>query len=58
VDLHGPGSRALLDGPGIFDGTTLIQRIHTTGGLIPSAPGTTIGEVARVPYTAEYVFYR
>ncbi len=45
-------------GPGIFDGTTLIQRIHTTGGLIPSAPGTAIGEVARVPYTAEYVFYR
>lgn len=45
-------------GPGIFDGTTYIQRLGTTGGLMPATPGTFVGEQARVPYTAEYVFYR
>ncbi|MFN8669600.1 MAG: DUF3455 domain-containing protein [Gemmatimonadaceae bacterium] len=45
-------------GPGIFEGTTFIQRINTTGGLVPTAPGTYFGENVRVPYTAEYVFYR
>ena len=28
------------------------------GGTVPAAPGASTGEVARVPYTAEYVFYR
>lgn len=46
------------DGPGIFNSTTFIQRVNTTGGLAPSTPGTTIGQEARVPYTAEYYFYR
>ncbi len=45
-------------GPGIFEGTTYIQRIHTTGGLAPTTPGTAYGDMARVPYTAEYAFYR
>ena len=45
-------------GPGIFDGTTYIQRTNTTGGLIPTAPGSTEGELKEVPYTAEYYFYR
>ena len=44
-------------GPGVFEGTTFIQRLSTAGGLAPSAPGTSVGEVAEVPYTAEYVFY-
>lgn len=45
-------------GPGIFEGTTYILRIRTTGGLAPSEPGTVYGQTARVPYTAQYVFYR
>ena len=46
------------DGPGIFDGVTFIQRVNTTGGNAPAAPGTFVGQEARVPYTAEYFFYR
>ena len=44
-------------GPGVFGGTTFIQRVNTTGGLAPSAPGTP-NQVVEVPYTAEYYFYR
>ncbi len=46
------------DGPGIFDSTTFIQRVNTTGGNAPAAPGTFVGQEANVPYTAEYFFYR
>ena len=46
------------DGPGIFSGVTFIQRVNTTGGNAPAAPGANVGEEARVPYTAEYYFYR
>ncbi len=47
-------------GPGIFDGTTFIQRVNTTGGLAPTtgANASTLGQQTRVPYTAEYYFYR
>jgi hypothetical protein len=43
---------------GIFRRVTFIQRMHTVGGLSPSAPGHSADEEARVPYTAEYFFYR
>ena len=46
------------DGPGIFHSVTYIQRVNTVGGRAPSLPGLSIGEEARVPYTAEYFFYR
>jgi hypothetical protein len=46
------------EGPGIFDGVTFIQRVNTVGGLAPTDPGDFPGEVVRVPYTAEYFFYR
>src|SRR6266576_4496730 len=46
------------EGPGIFAGTTFIQRVNTTGGKAPSANGTFVGQVARVPYSADYFFYR
>ncbi len=45
-------------GPGIFARTTFIQRVNTAGGLAPSDLGTSAGQEARVPYTAEYFFYR
>lgn len=50
--------KVTTDGPGIFKKVTFIQRVNTTGGLAPSAAGTTVGEEKRVPYTAEYYFYR
>lgn len=46
------------NGPGIFNRVTYIQRVNTTGGLAPAAPGLLVGEVKEVPYTAEYYFYR
>jgi hypothetical protein len=46
------------EGPGVFARTTYIQRVNTAGGLAPATPGTVVGEVARVAYTAEYFFYR
>jgi len=46
------------DGPGVFGSVGYIQRINTRGGLVPTAPGTSIGALADVPYTAEYYFYR
>jgi hypothetical protein len=45
-------------GPGIFSSVTYIQRLNTTGGLPPLAPGSFIGETVQIPYTAEYYFYR
>ena len=45
-------------GPGVFADTTFIQRVNTTGGKAPSENGTFIGQVARVPYSADYFFYR
>ena len=49
---------AATTGPGIFDGVTFVQRVNTVGGKAPADPGETVGEVADVPYTAEYYFYR
>jgi hypothetical protein len=46
------------EGPGILEHTTYIQRVNTAGGLAPAALPTSAGEVARVPYTTEYYFYR
>ena len=46
------------EGPGIFANTTFIQRVNTTGGKAPLVDGTFVGQVARVPYTADYFFYR
>ena len=44
-------------GPGIFSSVTYVQRVNTTGGLAPAAPGSSIGAVQEVPYSAEYYFY-
>ena len=46
------------EGPGIFANTTFIQRVNTSGGKAPSTDGAFVGQVARVPYTADYFFYR
>jgi hypothetical protein len=47
-------------GEGILSRVTSIQRIHTEGGLAPSAntcEAATNGKEARSAYTADYVFY-
>lgn len=49
---------AAASGSGVFEQTTLIQRLNTVGGNAPTAPGKVVGEEARVPYTADYYFYR
>jgi hypothetical protein len=46
------------NGPGIFHRVTFIQRVNTTGGMAPTEPGDVPGEIAEVPYKAEYYFYR
>ena len=46
------------EGAGIFSSVTFIQRVNTTGGIAPTASGSSIGELKEVPYTAEYYFYR
>lgn len=48
----------MTEGPGIFHRVTFIQRVNTVGGNAPADPGNVPGEVARVPYTTEYYFYR
>ena len=48
---------AVAEGPGIFHRVTHIQRVNTVGGKEPTHAGVA-GEVARVPYTTEYYFYR
>lgn len=47
-------------GTGTFSWTKSIQRVQTAGGIAPSRPCTAanVQEVARVPYTAVYYFYR
>ena len=43
---------------GMFRDITFIQRVNTTGGLRPIAPGLVHGEIKEVDYTAEYYFYK
>ena len=48
----------LTHGPGILAGTSFVHRVNTAGGLAPLVAGTAIGQVAEVPYIADYFFYR
>jgi hypothetical protein len=45
------------EGPGVFKDVTFIHRVNTTGGIAPTTPGTTVGELSNVAYTAVYYFY-
>ena len=49
---------ARTHGPGIFANVTFIHRVNTVGGKAPSTAGTFVGQVAEVPYVADYFFYR
>jgi hypothetical protein len=49
---------AVADGaPGLFQRVNFIQRLNTVGGNAPTTPGS-LGQVAKIPYTADYLFYR
>ena len=44
---------------GVFSKITSVQRVNTAGGVVPDASGcsrSSLGTIARVPYTATYVF--
>ena len=47
-------------GSGAFSPTTSIQRLRTVGGVTPSeaCSASNAAQLARVPYTATYYFYR
>ena len=51
-------SKFRTEGAGIFSTVTFIQRVNTTGGLVPTVPGLFNGEVKEVSYSAEYYFYK
>ncbi len=48
------------DGEGKFDDVTYIQRVNTVGGKAPTTgcDAAHVGQEVRVPYMAEYFFYR
>lgn len=48
---------AVPSGAGVFANVTFIQRLNTVGGNAPATAGTVIGQEARIPYTADYLFY-
>jgi hypothetical protein len=58
LGCYSPQCPESTEGPGIFANTTYIQRVNTSGGKAPSEAGVFVGQVARVPYTADYYFYR
>jgi len=47
-------------GSGVFSTARSIQRVATKGGVAPAEPCSerNLGQVARVPYTATYEFYK
>jgi hypothetical protein len=47
-------------GPGVFAATQSVQRVATVGGLAPAeaCSEASVKQVARVPYSASYYFYR
>jgi FtsP/CotA-like multicopper oxidase with cupredoxin domain len=49
---------AVHSGDGIFGSVTFIQRLNTVGGNAPATAGSVIGQEARIPYTADYLFYQ
>ena len=67
ADAPAPGAIAWLllatrsTGPqGLYSRVTSIQRVNTTGGVAPASgcSTATVGAIAKVPYTADYIFYK
>ena len=53
-----PANAPFTHGPGILAETSFVHRVNTVGGLAPKEPGAFVGQVAEVPYNADYFFYR
>ena len=53
-------SASSVEGAGKFSGVTSIQRVATKGGVEPAGgcDASKVGQEARVPYTADYYFYK
>jgi hypothetical protein len=46
-------------GKGTFEGVTYVQRLNTSGGMPPErCDKAQLGQVLRVDFTAEFIFYR
>lgn len=45
-------------GIGALSVVRYVQRVHTVGGMMPTAPCSTEHELGSSPYLADYVFYR
>ncbi|WP_408196375.1 MULTISPECIES: DUF3455 domain-containing protein [Paraburkholderia] len=45
-------------GSGTLSAVRYVQRVHTVGGLAPTAPCSTEHQAGSSPYLADYVFYR
>jgi len=56
--LQAAGTQKGPTGGSILSRTTFIQRINTTGGVMPTTACSEAGALQFVPYTAEYVFYQ
>jgi hypothetical protein len=46
------------EGPGAFEKTSFIHRLNITGGNAHSTNGAFVGQLVRIPYTADYFFYQ
>lgn len=55
--LQVTGAQKGPSGGSMLAATTYIQRVNTSGGITP-ATGCTLGALALVPYTTDYVFYK
>lgn len=56
--LQETGTQRGPTGGSLLAQTTFIQRINTTGGVVPTTSCTEAGTIQFVPYTADYLFYR
>ncbi|MFN0103309.1 MAG: DUF3455 domain-containing protein [Bryobacteraceae bacterium] len=56
--LQTTGTQFGPNGGSMLAGTTYIQRLKTTGGIMPTTACTEAGAIQFVPYTADYYFYR
>jgi len=54
--LKAVATTAGQSGEGVFSEVTYVQRLNTVGGSAP-ATSCTIGQLALVPYTADYTFF-
>jgi len=49
---------AFPTGKGVFSPVTFVQRVNTKGGKAPIVANKDLkGQLAKIPYTAEYLFY-